>query len=56
MLLSVLVGFIGLAICCLSAYDAWHYWDALPYVRGRDYLMLAYYALCFLYGLVFVAC
>lgn len=54
--MSVLLMFIGVAICTAIAYDAVRYWQDLPYVLGRNYAMMAYYVAWFLYGLFFVAC
>lgn len=54
--MSILLFIVGLSVCTIVAYEAVRYWQDLPYVRGRDYLMMAYYAVWFMYGMYFVAC
>ena len=55
-MISMLLGMIGIAICVLSAVDAWRYWDDLTYVMPSNYAMMVYYGLIFLVGVFFILC
>lgn len=55
-MISVILGLTGLAIVLLVMYEAKTYWQQVYYVRLKDYLMMIYYGIIGLYGIVCICC
>lgn len=56
MLVSALLGLIGLAICALVCVEARNFWSSRSHVMPWDYLMMFYYGLVGLCGVACVCC
>lgn len=56
MMVCVLLGLIGLAICAIVVYEAVTYWRNVYYVGLKNYAMMGYYGLIGLCGIVCVCC
>lgn len=51
-MVHALLGLIGIAICTLVAYVAVTYWKSVYYVSIKNYLMMFYYGVIGLCGVV----
>lgn len=55
-MISVLLGFVGIAVCMIAGYETVMYWRNVEYVSIKDYAMMIYYGLIEVVGIVCILC